>query len=120
MCEGVKGCMLEDGFNEVVVDFGVDVVVWWMMDCGLEGSTSSIYIWGRLLAVRCGMYMAEIRVIWCPTTNCTVNNIMMPFAIRAILFVDDWVTTPYYGRISYYYCRLPYTVCSILRTPAER
>ncbi|RAH56826.1 hypothetical protein BO85DRAFT_42038 [Aspergillus piperis CBS 112811] len=38
-----------------------------MMDCGSEGSTSSIYIWGRLLAVGCGMYMAEIRIIWCPT-----------------------------------------------------
>ena len=70
-----------------------------MRDCGLEGSTSSIYIWGRLLAVGCGMYMAEIRGIWCPTTNCTTNNIMMPFAMGAILPVGDWVTTPYYGRI---------------------
>lgn len=44
------------------------------------------------------MYMAEIRIIWCPT-NYTTNNIMLPFAMGAILFVDEWVTTPYYGRI---------------------
>ena len=73
--------------------FRVDVIVSWMMDCGLEGSTSSIYIWDRLLAVGYGMYMAPIRVIGAILTIYTTRNIMIPFAMGAMLPVGDWVTT---------------------------
>lgn len=65
-----------------------------------------------LIWLRLGLFGALL-------TTYTTRNIMMLFAMGAILFIGNWVTQ-YYGRIGYYYCRLPYTVCSILRTPAER